>query len=139
MRVIVKFCFQFSFRRSLLELGPLPQVICLRRHAGLVESSNGSRRLLLRAGGYSIFTDHSIAQMLMGPSISRPPSRPRRISTSQELLFKLTFPDHSLGKTLDRCSPLPTSRPALLLRRRDDVVWPSSESYKRSGEFSVAT
>ena len=139
MWVVVKFCFQFSFRRSLLELGPLPKVICLRRHAGLVESSNGSWRLLLRAGGYSIFTDHTNAQMLMGPSISRPPSRPRRLSNSRERLFKLTFSVHSPGKTLAHCSHLSTPPSALLLRRCADVVWPSSESYKHCGEFSVAT
>ena len=37
--------------------------------------------------------------------------------------------------TVDRSSHLTTSPPALLLRRRGDVVSPSSESYKDSGEF----
>ena len=130
-------CFQFSFQRPLVTSAPLP--LCFA-YSSMVESSSGSWRLLSRAGGYSIFTTvHSTAQMMTGPSISMPPSRPRRLSNSRERLFKLTFSVHSPGKTLDRSSPLPTPRPALLLRRRDDVVWPSSEIYKHCGEFSVAT
>ena len=42
-------------------------------------------------------------------------------------------------RTVDRSSHLPTPWPALHLRRRGDVVSPRSESYKHSGEFSVAT
>ena len=60
----------------------------------------------------------------MGHSISRPPPRPRRLSTSRELLSWLTFPVHCPGSTLfASCRHLQTPRSAILLRRRSDIRW----------------